>query len=120
VAGGEVNQRSRPFPQARIADSRRKAQADGHRTYETGLRRSARGGKLPVREARASEREWNECLALAQAVRTQPSGLVASQIVKEFFSSPGGLGLVRLRESPYYSTGFQIDAFVGILQELFA
>jgi hypothetical protein len=41
------------------------------------------------------------------------------RLVSKFFSALESPGMIRLRESPYYRDGMQLDDFMSALQELF-
>ena len=65
------------------------------------------------------EQEWRQALALRSQFGDQPHVLEAGRIVSELFSSRDRLGVIRLRESPYYRIELQLDEFISALQELF-
>ena len=65
------------------------------------------------------EEEWRLALVLKRQYRDQPYVLEAGRLVSEHFSSLDRLGMVRLRESPYYRREFQFDEFISALRELF-
>jgi hypothetical protein len=43
----------------------------------------------------------------------------AGRLVSEYFSALERMGMIRLRESPYYRPDLQLDEFMSALQELF-
>ncbi len=65
------------------------------------------------------EEEWRHANVLKDQYGNQPYVLDAGRIVSEHFSSLDRLGMVRLRESPYYRPEFQLEEFISTLQELF-
>ena len=60
--------------------------------------------------ATTTEEEWEYALQL----RDQHKNLVS-----DYFSAPERLGMIRLRESPYYRPELQLGKFMSVLQELF-
>jgi hypothetical protein len=66
-----------------------------------------------------SEEEWRHALLLRDRYRDQPYVLEAGHLVSENFSALDCLGMIRLRESPYYHPRLQIHDFMSALQELF-
>jgi len=65
------------------------------------------------------EEEWEYALELRNQHGDKPYVLEAGHLVSEYFSSLERLGMVRLRESPYYRPELQLDEFISALQELF-
>ena len=65
------------------------------------------------------EQEWRYAFELRGQQGNQPYVLEAGCIVSEYFSALDRLGMIRLRESPYYRTGLQLDKFMSALLELF-
>ena len=49
----------------------------------------------------------------------QPYVLEAGRLVSEHFSALDRMGMIRLRESPYYRPELQLDEFMSALLELF-
>jgi len=70
--------------------------------------------------ASTTEEEWNQVSALRDDHKTNDQVIEAGKIVSEFFSDSGDMGIIRLKESPYYRDRFQIDDFMSILHELFS
>jgi hypothetical protein len=69
--------------------------------------------------ATTTEEEWRYALDLRDEQGDQPYVLEAGRLVSEHFSALDRLGMIRLRESPYYRPGLQLDEFMSVLQELF-
>lgn len=69
--------------------------------------------------ATTTEEEWRYALELRDQRGDQPYVSEAGCLVLEHFSSLGCLGMIRLRESPYYRNEFQVNEFMSALQELF-
>lgn len=70
--------------------------------------------------ASTTEEEWDQVSALRDEYRTNDQVIEAGKIVSEFFSNSRNMGIIRLKESPYYRAEFQLDDFMSILQELFS
>jgi hypothetical protein len=69
--------------------------------------------------ATTMESEWDFALDLSHRYRDDPSMVEAGHLVAEHFSAPGRLGIIRLRESPYYRPELQLREFMSTLKELF-
>ncbi len=69
--------------------------------------------------ATTTEEEWEYALQLRDQYKNEPFTIEAGQLVSEYFSAPERLGMIRLRESPYYRPELQIGKFMSVLQELF-
>ena len=69
--------------------------------------------------ATTTENEWKYALQLSSRYRGHPRVVEAGRLVLEYFSSLNRLGMIRLRESPYYRPEMQLDEFMSALQELF-
>jgi hypothetical protein len=69
--------------------------------------------------ATTTEEEWRYALELRDQQGDQPYVMDAGRLVSEYFSAPGCLGMIRLKESPYYRRELQLDEFMSALQELF-
>ena len=69
--------------------------------------------------ATMTEDEWEYALQLRDQYKNEPFTIEAGQLVSEYFSAPECLGMIRLRESPYYRPELQIGKFISVLQELF-
>lgn len=69
--------------------------------------------------ATTTEDEWRYALELRDQYRDQPYVLEAGRLVSEHFSALRLLGMIRLRESPYYRPALRLDEFISTLQELF-
>ncbi len=68
--------------------------------------------------ATTTEKEWNDASELRAPHRAAPVLVEAAQIVKDHFSRQDGLGVLRLRESPYSRPDLQLDEFLAALHEL--
>lgn len=69
--------------------------------------------------ATATEEEWEYALQLRDQYKKDPFNIEAGHLVYEHFSTPERLGMIRLRESPYFRPELQIEKFISALQELF-
>ena len=69
--------------------------------------------------ATTTEAEWKFALRLRDQHKNNPFTIEAGHIVSEYFSALKRLGMIRLRESPYYRPELQIEKFISVLQELF-
>jgi hypothetical protein len=69
--------------------------------------------------ATTTEDEWAYSLKLRDQNRGQPGMIEAGRLVLEYFSATNRLGIIRLKESPYYRPELQLDEFMSALQELF-
>ncbi len=69
--------------------------------------------------ATTSESEWREGLKMRDRYGTDPYVMEAGSLVAGYFSSLESLGILRLKESPYYRLHFQISDFISALRELF-
>jgi hypothetical protein len=69
--------------------------------------------------ATTTEEEWRVGLQLRERYKTQPFVLEAGHLVSQHFSTLNRLGMIRLRESPYYQPKLQLDEFMSALGELF-
>lgn len=69
--------------------------------------------------ATTTEEEWRYALELRGQQGDQPYVMEAGRLVSEHFSALDRVGMIRLRESPYYRAELQLDEFMLALQELF-
>jgi hypothetical protein len=69
--------------------------------------------------ATTTEDEWAYALKLRDQNRGQPGMIEAGRLVSEYFSATNRLGIIRLKESPYYRPELRLDEFTSVLQELF-
>jgi hypothetical protein len=69
--------------------------------------------------ATTTEEEWGFGLELRDQQEDQPYVMEAGRLVSEYFSALERMGMIRLRESPYYRPDLQLDEFMSALQELF-
>jgi len=69
--------------------------------------------------ATTTEEEWKYALELRDQQGDQPHVLEAGRLVFVHFSGLDRLGMIRLRESPYYRPELQLDEFMLALKELF-
>jgi len=70
-------------------------------------------------QATMTEEEWRGALEMSDQPGGEPVTREARQLVSEYFSARDRLGMIRLRESPYYRPELQLDEFMSALQELF-
>jgi hypothetical protein len=69
--------------------------------------------------ATTTETEWNQALGFRDRYGDEPYVIEAARLVSEYFSALDRLGMIRLRESPYYRIELELDEFMSSLQELF-
>lgn len=69
--------------------------------------------------ATTTETEWKQALGLRDRYREDAMIVEAGTIIRDYFSSETSPGVLRLKESPYYSKDLEIDAFISTLRELF-
>ena len=69
--------------------------------------------------ATTTENEWKHALQFSSRYKGLPHVAEAGRLVLEYFSTLNRLGMIRLRESPYYQPEMQLDDFMSALQELF-
>ena len=70
--------------------------------------------------ATTTEKEWRYALKLGNQYGDHPYVLEGKRQTSEHFSALDRLGMVRLRESPYYRPALQLNEFISALQELFS
>jgi len=66
-----------------------------------------------------TESEWNGALELRDRFRADPYVFRACQLVSDYFSRSGAIGIIRLKESAYFQPGLQVEDFLSALRELF-
>ena len=69
--------------------------------------------------ATMKEEEWRYALELSDLNRNHSFVIEAGHLVSEYFSNLERLGMIRLRESPYFRPELQLDEFISALLELF-
>jgi hypothetical protein len=69
--------------------------------------------------ATTTEEEWEYALKLRDQYGEDPYVMEARQLVSKYFAALDYLGMIRLKESPYYRLELQIDEFMSALEELF-
>lgn len=69
--------------------------------------------------ATTTEGEWNQAILFRDMYLTDPFVIKAGHLVSKHFSTPESLGLLRLKESKYYRSDFELDKFISTLSELF-
>ena len=69
--------------------------------------------------ATTTEDEWAYALKLRDQNRGNPCIIEAGRLVSKHFSGADRLGIIRLKESPYYRPELRLDEFMSALQELF-
>ena len=69
--------------------------------------------------AMMTSREWEESTALHQKHKNSNKVKEAAVIVDEMFRNETSLGVIRLRESRYYKTSFQLAEFLRAINDLF-
>jgi hypothetical protein len=65
------------------------------------------------------EDEWNQGLMMRDNYADHPFVRQAGQLVSEYFSILSGRGIIRMMESPYYRSEFQLEEFMAGMKELF-
>lgn len=68
--------------------------------------------------ATTSEAEWRRALTLRKTHRELPRVIEAAKIVAEYFSSTTRLGILRMQESPYWRSDFELDGLCDTLNKL--
>lgn len=69
--------------------------------------------------ATTMEGEWNQALEFRDQYASEPYIEEAGNLVSKYFASLESLGVLRLKESPYYRPELQLDEFLSALKELF-
>jgi hypothetical protein len=69
--------------------------------------------------ATTTEDEWAYALKLRDQNRGRPGMIEAGRLVSKYFSAINRLGIIRLKESPYYRPELQLDELMSALQELY-
>lgn len=69
--------------------------------------------------ATTTEDEWEFALRLRDQYAEQTYVVEAGGLISDYFSDLDRMGLIRLRESPYYRPELQLDEFMSALHELF-
>jgi hypothetical protein len=69
--------------------------------------------------ATTTEQEWEIALEIRDKQESETIIQEAGQLVTEYFSTLDRMGMIRLRESPYFRSDLQLDDFMSALQELF-
>lgn len=69
--------------------------------------------------ATTMEMEWDKALEFRDRYKNEPCIKEAGQLIMKYFSALDRLGMIRLRESPYYRPELQLDEFMSALKELF-
>lgn len=70
--------------------------------------------------AMMTEEEWRVALDLHKRYRADAKIAEAGQLVSELFANSFSLGVLRLKESPYYRNKFQTSEFLAVIGDLFA
>ncbi len=66
-----------------------------------------------------SEMEWDDAKKMKKQFLSNPVMEESSKIVGKLFNDIGSLGIMRIKESPYYRESFELESFISILKELF-
>jgi hypothetical protein len=69
--------------------------------------------------ATTTEQEWEIALEIRDKQESETIIKEAGQLVSEYFSTFDRMGMIRLRESPYFRSELQLNEFMSALQELF-
>jgi hypothetical protein len=69
--------------------------------------------------ATTTEMEWTQARAIRDQNAKEPYIAEAGNLVSKYFSELNQIGMIRLRESPYYRPELQVDDFMSVLKELF-
>lgn len=70
--------------------------------------------------ATMTEAEWNISLQLREKHAADAKMIEAGQLIHELFGEEFSLGVLRLKESVYYRTDFQVEGFLQALCDLFS
>lgn len=69
--------------------------------------------------ATTTKTEWEEALDLRERYCADDSVIEAGELMREYFSTSASLGIIRLKESPYFSPQLQLLDCISALLELF-
>lgn len=69
--------------------------------------------------ATATETEWKEAVRLRARFGEEPTVIEAGRVVAHHFSMEDRMGILRLKESPYFRPELQVRDFMSALAELF-
>ena len=69
--------------------------------------------------ATTTEQEWEQAVAMSNQLQSLSEFEEARNIVAKNFSTSDSMGIIRLKESPYFQPEIQIDDFILALRELF-
>ena len=69
--------------------------------------------------ATMTEGEWAASIGMRDQFRDDPVIQESGMLVDQYFSDIDRLGMIRLRESPYFRSELQLDDFMSALQEIF-
>lgn len=69
--------------------------------------------------ATTTEKEWIQAQAIRDKNAEEPYIVEAGNLISKYFSELNQMGMIRLRESPYFRPELQIDEFMDALKELF-
>lgn len=69
--------------------------------------------------ATATEPEWKEALECQDQYKENHVVTVASELIARYFSATDRMGVIRLKESPYFNANLQVVEFISALGELF-
>ncbi|MBN1292059.1 MAG: hypothetical protein JXB48_09500 [Candidatus Latescibacteria bacterium] len=75
--------------------------------------------KLSYSPVTLTESEWEYALQLSARFGNHPYAVDAGRLVSKYFSDTDRLGIIRLKESPYYHSALQMDEFISAMSELF-
>ncbi|MCK5133159.1 MAG: hypothetical protein KAR40_13540 [Candidatus Sabulitectum sp.] len=70
--------------------------------------------------ATTTEEEWESAFELKEQYRNDQYFVDACSIVQSFFSDKESIGIIRLKESPYYQENFEVDDFIINIINLFS
>jgi hypothetical protein len=69
--------------------------------------------------ATTTEMEWTQARTIRDQNAEEPYIIEAGNLVSKYFSELNQMGMIRLRESPYFRPELRIDEFMDALKELF-
>jgi hypothetical protein len=70
--------------------------------------------------AMMTEEDWDISLELRRRHRADGKIIEAAELVRQLFGDESSRGVLRLKESKYYRTDFQVKEFIAALRDLFA
>lgn len=69
--------------------------------------------------ATTTENEWEKNLNFREEFRDEEKVIEARSYVSKYFSDVDKMGIIRIKESPYFRDALQIDKFISAMKEIF-